>query len=76
MCAAALRHVGMCSYGDALAEGNESLYKQASWVASWVALVQSVLNNTPSAAGKLLIDLINEPDGSGTNCAPSEQIFN
>lgn len=46
-----------------MAEGNESLYKQASWVASWVALVQSVLNNTPSAAGKLLIDLINEPDG-------------
>ena len=50
-------------YGDSLAEGNESLYQQASWIASWVALVKSVLENTPAAHGKLLIDLINEPDG-------------
>ena len=50
-------------YGDSLGAGNESLYDQPSWIASWVQLVQSVLKNTPAAAGKLLIDLINEPDG-------------
>ena len=54
-------------YGNSLASGNESLYDQASWIQSWVALVKSVLTNTPAANGKLLIDLINEPDG----CAPS-----
>ena len=54
-------------YGNSLASGNESLYDQASWIQSWVALVKSVLTNTPAASGKLLIDLINEPDG----CAPS-----
>ena len=44
-------------------QGNESLYNQASWIASWVQLVQSILATVPQAAGKLLIDLINEPDG-------------
>lgn len=52
-----------CRYGDSLAAGNESLYDQPSWVQSWVALLKSVLQNTPAAAGRLLIDLINEPDG-------------
>ena len=50
-------------YGDSLALGNESLYDLPSWVQSWVALVKSVLENVPAAHGRLLIDLINEPDG-------------
>jgi hypothetical protein len=57
------RHAWERSYGDSLAAGNESLYQQASWIQSWVALLKSVLENTPGAHGKLLIDLINEPDG-------------
>ena len=45
------------------AEGDRSLYTQASWIANWVQLVTSILSTVPQAAGKLLIDLINEPDG-------------
>ena len=56
-------------YGNSLASGNESLYDQASWIQSWVALVKSVLANTPAANGKLLIDLINEPDGCAVKLA-------
>ena len=34
-----------------------------TFVANWTALVTKVLADAPEAHGKLLLDLINEPDG-------------
>lgn len=49
-------------YTDELAHGDGSIYNQASWTTTWVQLVDTIIKSVPQAAGKLLIDLINEPD--------------
>lgn len=48
---------------DEIAHGDGSIYNQEAWTATWVQLIETILRNTPSAQGKLLLDLINEPDG-------------
>lgn len=50
-------------YTDSLGNGVASIYDQPSWTAAWVQLLTIILQNVPSAQGKLFIDLVNEPDG-------------
>jgi hypothetical protein len=33
------------------------------WVDEWVSLVADILTLAPAAKGRLLLDLVNEPDG-------------
>ncbi|EIE23036.1 hypothetical protein COCSUDRAFT_63419 [Coccomyxa subellipsoidea C-169] len=53
-----------------------TLYDMDGWVGLWVDLVKDVLADSPEAKGRLIIDLINEPDGytltwEGNNGYPS-----
>ena len=56
-------------YTDELANGDGSIYNQETWTATWVQLLTTILQNVPAAQGKLLIDLVNEPDRSAQSCA-------
>ena len=51
------------SYIDEISNGDGSIYNQPLWTNAWVQLVTIILQNIPAAQGKLLIDLVNEPDG-------------
>ena len=50
-------------YTDSLGNGVGSIYDQPGWTQAWVQLLTIVLQNVPAAQGKLMIDLVNEPDG-------------
>ncbi|CAL8465540.1 g5076 [Coccomyxa elongata] len=59
-----------------------TLYDVDGWVGLWVSLVKDILADTPEAKGRLLIDLINEPDGytltwegKGLSYPPMSQIY-
>eukprot|EP00884_Botryococcus_braunii_P018123 jgi/Botrbrau1/4995/Bobra.0396s0021.1 len=43
--------------------GDQSVFNRRQWVANWVALLKNILALAPEAQGRLLIDLMNEPDG-------------
>ena len=47
---------------DASAQSNYSFANQGAWIEQWSELLTAILQN-PNAKGRLLIDLINEPDG-------------
>ena len=59
------------SYTNTLAHGDGSIYDQPTWTATWVQLITTILQAVPQAEGKLLIDLVNEPDG----CVRATQHF-
>lgn len=39
------------------------MYNKEQWIANWVTLLRNILTLAPEAQGRLLIDLMNEPDG-------------
>ncbi len=41
------------------------------FVAAWAGLVTDVLALAPEAAGRLLLDIMNEPDGCASNLRPA-----
>jgi hypothetical protein len=41
---------------------NESFANQTAWISNWASLLTD-LTKTPANKGKILVDLINEPDG-------------
>jgi aryl-phospho-beta-D-glucosidase BglC (GH1 family) len=43
--------------------GDQSVFNKAQWIANWAALLRNILTQAPEANGRLLIDLMNEPDG-------------
>lgn len=47
---------------DVGTEKNESFADQAAWINNWATLLEDLLK-TPANKGKILVDLINEPDG-------------
>lgn len=50
-------------FTDEVAHGDGSIYNQDTWISTWVQLLEAILQSVPAAAGRLLIDLVNEPDG-------------
>jgi len=47
---------------DMGAPKNESFADQAAWINNWGILLKDLVK-TPANKGKILVDLINEPDG-------------
>ena len=41
----------------------DNILDKESWMAQWVDLVTQLVQYAPEAHGRLLLDLINEPDG-------------
>ena len=41
----------------------DKIYDQDAWMKEWVDLVNRITQDAPETHGKLLLDLINEPDG-------------
>ena len=54
------------NYTNQIAGGDGSIFDKPTWTQTWVYLLETIVKSVPQAQGKLLIDLINEPDG----CAP------
>jgi hypothetical protein len=42
----------------------DNIFDKDVWMTQWVTLVNSIVQQAPEVHGKLLLDLINEPDGS------------
>lgn len=51
--------------------GDQSVFNKAQWIANWAALLRNILTQAPEAKGRLLIDLMNEPDGCDIAGLPS-----
>ncbi len=47
---------------DVGANRNESFANQTAWINNWATLLKDLVK-TPANKGKILVDLINEPDG-------------
>ena len=56
------------NYTNQIAGGDGSIFDKQTWTQTWVYLQETIVNSVPQAQGKLLIDLINEPDGCA--CTP------
>ena len=51
------------NYTNQIAGGDGSIFDKTTWTQTWVYLLETIVKTVPQAQGKLLIDLINEPDG-------------
>lgn len=49
-------------YQDMASRKNESFADQGAWINNWAILLEDI-QKTPENKGKILVDLINEPDG-------------
>ena len=49
-------------FQDAGVSSNQSFANQTAWIANWKGLLTDLVK-TPANKGKILVDLINEPDG-------------
>lgn len=49
-------------YQEQGAQSNYSFNNQAAWINNWAKLLKDLVK-TPANKGKLLVDLLNEPDG-------------
>lgn len=49
-------------YQDQGTKANMSFHDQGAWINNWATLLTDILK-TPANKGKILVDLLNEPDG-------------
>ena len=51
------------NYTNDVANGDGSIFDKPTWTQTWTYLLETIVKSVPQAQGRLLIDLINEPDG-------------
>ena len=57
------------NYTNQIAGGDGSIFDKPTWTQTWVYLLETIVKSVPQAQGKLLVDLINEPDGCAPTCS-------
>ena len=51
------------NYTNDVANGDGAIFDKPTWMQTWTYLLETIVKSVPQAQGRLLIDLINEPDG-------------